>query len=148
MQRKSVLVDSVRLAALFFVFLFGASLAEAEQKSHRGFHVMATDDKGIETDLQNTVFYYEEKISDTSFIPHELTGIPVKRGAAAVHVKFDQIKEIEFKTGSEQGLPLFIILTNGKTGEFQLAIMGSFKGTSDFGEVQVPASGIKKDVFH
>jgi len=105
---------------------------------------VTTDEKGIETELQSAVFHYEEKISDTSFIPHELNGIPVKRAATTVHVKFETIRAIEFKPSPDQGAPLSVImLTNGKTGEFQLAIMGSFKGASDFGEVRVPASEIK-----
>lgn len=81
-------------------------------------------------------------------MPHELKQVPVKRGAATVNVRFDTIKQIEVKPGADKGMPIFsIALTNGKTGEFSLAIAGSFKGESDFGEVEFPASGIKKIIF-
>ncbi len=36
---------------------------------------------------------------------------------------------------------------NGKTGQFGLAIDGKFKGESEFGEVEVPATGLRKVVF-
>lgn len=72
----------------------------------------------------------------------------MKRGVATVHVKFETIKQIELKPGpTDEALIALVVLTTGKTGEFQLAIMGSFKGLSDFGEVQVPAFGIRKVLF-
>lgn len=56
----------------------------------------------------------------------------MKRGATTMHVKFETIREIEFKSNLHHEAPTSIItLANGKTGEFQLASMGSFKGASD-----------------
>ena len=138
----------LRWAAALVILMLGAVAALAEPANHQGFHVVATDEKNIETELQRTVFYYEEKLSETSFIPHELDALPLKRGAAVVHVKFHTIKQIEFGPGpNDESRTAHVMLTNGKTGTFQLAIAGSFKGISDFGEVLVPVSGGRKVVF-
>jgi hypothetical protein len=102
----------------------------------------------VETEVKNTQFYWEEKVSETAFVPHEVKEVPVKRGAATVKVKFDTIKQIDVKPSPDGGLPtLSITLTSGKTGEFALAINGSFRGVSDFGDVELPANGLKKIVF-
>jgi hypothetical protein len=120
----------------------------AAQKADKGFNAVVTDAQGVETDVKNLHFYWEEKVSETAFVPHELRQVPVKRGTSTINVKFDTIKQIEVKPGADKGLPtLSISLSNGKTGEFALAIAGSFKGDSDFGEVELPASGVKKIVF-
>ncbi|MEW6246197.1 MAG: hypothetical protein AB1555_05730 [Nitrospirota bacterium] len=42
---------------------------------------------------------------------------------------------------------LTITLIDGKRGEFPLAIAGSFRGRSEFGEVEVPANGITRIAF-
>ncbi|MCC6966764.1 MAG: hypothetical protein IT391_10865 [Nitrospira sp.] len=138
----------LRWASALVILMLGVVAALAEPKDHQGFHMVATDENNIETELQRTVFYYEEMLNETSFIPHELNALPLKRGATIVQVKFQTIQQIEFKPGLNGEAPTAIVmLTNGKAGEFQLAIMGSFKGLSDFGEVQVPVSGVRKVVF-
>lgn len=121
----------------------------AQAKSEKAFQAVLTDAQGVETEVKNVIFYWEEKISETAFVPHELKQIPVKRGTTTVNVKFDTIKVIDVKPGSDaKTLPtLLVTLTNGKTGEFALAIDGKFKGDSDFGEVELPASSLKKVVF-
>jgi hypothetical protein len=120
----------------------------SQTKAERQFQATVTDGQGIETEIKNVMFYWEEKVSDTAFVPHELRHVPVKKGTATVNVKFDNIKQIEVKPGADSGLPsLSITLTNGKTGEFALAIKGSFRGESDFGEVDLPASGLKSVRF-
>ncbi|MCC6141659.1 MAG: hypothetical protein IT389_13695 [Nitrospira sp.] len=117
-------------------------------KADRQFQATITDSQGVESELKQIRFYWEEKISDTSFSPHELKEIPVKRGTATVTVKFWNIRQIEVRSNAGGEPPLLTItLTNGKTGEFALAIPGSIKGQSDFGEVDVPASGIAKLVL-
>lgn len=123
--------------------------AWAQAKAEKAFHATLTDAQGVETEVKNVIFYWEEKISETAFVPHELKQIPVKRGTTTVNVKFDTIKAIDVKPGSDaKTLPtLLVTLTNGKTGEFALAIDGKFKGDSDFGEVELPASGLKKIMF-
>ena len=123
--------------------------AWAQAKSEKSFHAVLTDAQGVETDVKNVIFYWEEKISETAFVPHELKQIPVKRGTTTVNLKFDTIKVIDVKPGSDpKNLPTVLVtLTNGKTGEFVLAIDGKFKGDSDFGEVELPASGLKKIAF-
>ena len=137
------------LAGLILAILSVAMpAAAAAQKAEKGFNAVVTDAQGVETDVKNLHFYWEEKVSETAFVPHELKQVPVKRGTSTVNVKFDTIKQIEIKPGADKGLPtLSIALNNGKTGEFALAIAGSFKGDSDFGEVELPASGVKKIVF-
>ncbi|MCC2640398.1 MAG: exported protein of unknown function [Nitrospira sp.] len=129
------------------LFLTGFS-AWAQQNGDKSFHAIATDAKDVQTDLKNVLFYWEEKVSETAFIPHELKHLPVKRGTATVNIKFDGITHFDVKSGAEKSPPtLHITLTNGKTGEFPLAIDGSFKGESDFGKVEMPVNALKKLEF-
>ena len=117
-------------------------------KGDRAFQAVVTDAQGVETDVKNIVFYWEEEISETAFVPHEVKQVPVKRGSSTVNVKFDTIKQIEVKPGQDKGLPTVVItLSSGKAGEFGLALAGSFKGDSDFGEVEFQANGFKKIIF-
>jgi hypothetical protein len=121
----------------------------AQGKAEKTFQAVATDAKGIDTDMTNVIFYWEEKLSETSFVPHELRELPLKRGAATVKIKFDQIKDLLIKPSGNGSAPtVSITLNNGKTGEFVLAILGSFKGRSEFGEVELPAIELKQVVFH
>jgi hypothetical protein len=120
----------------------------AQNKSEKAFQAVATDAKGIETDVKNVIFYWEEKISETAFVPHEMREVPVKRGTATVKIKFENIKQIDLKSSGNGAPPnVSITLNDGKTGDFVLAIAGSFKGQSDFGEVELPAAEIKKLTF-
>lgn len=122
--------------------------ASAQQNGDKPFHALVTDAKDMQTDLKNVLFYWEEKVSETSFIPHELKHLPVKRGTATVNIKFDGVKQVEVTPGADKALPtLHITLTNGKTGDFPLAIDGSFRGDSDFGQVELPVHGLKKLEF-
>ncbi len=122
--------------------------SKAEGRAEKAFHASATDAKGVETDLKNVTFYWEEKINETAFVPHELREVPVKRGTATVKIKFDSIKFIDLKPSGNGSLPnVSITLADGKTGDFVLAIAGSFKGQSDFGEVELAASELKKLAF-
>ena len=121
---------------------------KTDGKADKVFHASATDAKGVETDLKNVTFYWEEKTSETAFVPHELREVPVKRGTATVKIKFDSIKFIDLKPSGNASLPnVSITLADGKTGDFVLAIAGSFKGQSDFGEVELAASELKKLAF-
>ena len=122
--------------------------ALAQPKGEKSFQVVATDTKGIDTEVHGVIFYWEEKISETAFVPHELKEVPVKRGTATVKIKFDAIKTIDVKP-SGNGTPpaVSITLNDGKSGEFTLAIAGSFKGQSDFGEVELPAVELKRLAF-
>jgi hypothetical protein len=120
----------------------------AQQKAEKSFQALATDAKGVETDIKNVIFYWEEKISETAFVPHEMREVPVKRGTATVKIKFESIKQIDLKSSGNGAPPnVSITLNDGKTGDFVLAIAGSFKGQSDFGEVELPAAEIKKLTF-
>jgi hypothetical protein len=142
MIRLTALCTSLTLVALI------ASSALAEPKAEKAFSAVLTDADGVETELKNVVFYWEERVSDTAFIPHELRQVPVKKGTATVHVKFDTIKQIDVKPSEDKKMPqINIALTNGKSGDFTLAIAGSFKGDSDFGDLELPASGLRKVVF-
>lgn len=135
------------VCGLMLLCLMGSS-AWAESKAERAFQAVATDTKGVETDVKNVIFYWEEKISETAFVPHELREVPVKRGTATVKIKFEGIKQIDLKPSGNSAPPnVTITLNDGKTGEFVLAIAGSFKGQSDFGEVELPAAEIKKLTF-
>lgn len=120
----------------------------AQTKTDKVFHAMAMDAKGVETDIKNIMFYWEEKISETAFVPHEIREVPVKRGTATVKIKFEAIKQIDLKPSGNGALPnVTITLNDGKTGDFVLAVAGSFKGQSDFGEVELPAAELKKLSF-
>jgi len=143
---RQVLYVSLLLAPAMSVGI--ASSVFAQAKAEKSFAANVTDSQGIESEIKNVIFYWEEKVSETAFVPHELRYVPVKKGTATVNVKFDTIKQIEIKPGADKGLPsLTITLVNGKSGDFGLAIDGKFKGESDFGEVELPAAGLKKVVF-
>ena len=130
------------------VLAWMGSPAWALNKTEKVFHAVAMDAKGIETDVKNVIFYWEEKISETAFVPHELREVPVKRGTATVKIKFEGIKHIDLKPSGNGAPPhVTITLNDGKTGDFVLAIAGSFKGQSDFGEVELPAAELKKISF-
>ncbi len=120
----------------------------AESKGDKSFQAVVTDAQGVETELKNVIFYWEEKMSETSFVPHELRHLPAKRGTATVNIKFDQIKQIDVKPAGDKGTPaMTVTLANGKNGEFTPAVVGSFKGESDFGQVEVPVGTVSKVVF-
>jgi len=134
----------VGLAWLSWVSVVSAADAKAEKT----FTIAVTDQQGVETELKNGIFYWEEKMSETSFVPHELRHLPSKRGTATVNIKFDQIKQIEIKPGADKTAPaMTVTLTNGKNGEFTPAVSGSFKGESDFGQVEVPIGSVSKVIF-
>jgi len=125
-----------------------SSPALSQTKGEKTFTVVITDSQGVETEMRNALFYWEEKVSETAFVPHELKHIPVKRGSATVNVKFDGIKTIEAKPTGDKSLPILsIFLANGNSAEFALALPGSFKGMSDFGETELPATAIRKILF-
>lgn len=127
--------------------LFDGS-ASAQPQPEKTFVAVVTDAQGIETAIRNLVFYWEERLSETAFVPHEVKQVPVKHGNGKINVRFETIKQIDVKSGSERAQPeVTITLANGKTGEFALAIPGSFKGESDFGEIEFLPSGLKKIVF-
>lgn len=122
--------------------------AFASQKSDKVFHGVATDMKGVETEVRNLLFYWEEKINETSFVPHIMKELPVKRGTATVKITFESIKTVELKPSAAGASPVVsITLKDGKMGEFVLAILGSFKGQSDFGDVEVPVVDLKQLAF-
>ena len=150
MNRSTIIRSLVRSASFISVIgtlcLFGVP-ALAEGKNDKAFHAVAVDAKSVETDVKNVIFYYEEKISETAFVPHEMRELPVKRGTATVKIKFDGIKHIDLKPGSGAAPNVTITLNDGKTGDFVLAIAGSFKGQSEFGEVELPAADLKKLSF-
>lgn len=136
------------VAAAIAIMALSATTGWAQGKAEKSFQALATDAKGVETEIKNVIFYWEEKVSETAFVPHELREVPVKRGTATVKIKFDHIKRVDIKPSGNGGLPtVAITLADGKSGEFGLAIAGSFKGQSDFGEVELPAAEIKQIVF-
>ncbi len=147
-RRQSVHRSFAILAIAVATLCAGTVPAVAQQNGDKAFHALVTDAKDLQTDLKNVLFYWEEKVSETSFIPHELKHLPVKRGTATVNIKFDGVKQLEVTPGADKAPPtLHITLTNGKTGDFPLAIDGSFKGDSDFGQIEVPVQGLKKLEF-
>ncbi len=147
LSRRHLLQSAFAVTAAV-AYCWGAPSASAQQNGDKPFHALVTDAKDMQTDLKNVLFYWEEKVSETSFIPHELKHLPVKRGTATVNIKFDGVKQVEVTPGADKAPPtLHITLTNGKTGDFPLAIDKSFKGESDFGQVELPVQGLKKLEF-
>lgn len=149
-MNRSILARYLCACGIAIAFSFGyvSNQPLAQSKAEKMFSAVVTDAQGLDSDVKNINFYWEEKVSETAFVPHELRHVPVKRGTATVNVKFESIKQIDVKPSVDKGLPtLTITLTNGKTGEFGLAIDGKFKGESEFGEVELPAAGLRKVVF-
>lgn len=130
------------------LMLWAPGVSAADGKAEKSYTIAVTDQQGVETELKNGIFYWEEKMSETSFVPHELRHLPAKRGTATVNIKFEQIKQIEVKPGADKSAPaMTVTLANGKNGEFTPAVSGSFKGESDFGQVEVPIGSVSKVVF-
>lgn len=147
MNRRSIDLGMLFLS-LIAILLSWTGHAVAEGKGEKTWNALITDTQGIETEIKNVTFYWEEKISETAFVPHELRQLPVKRGTATVQVKFDTIKQIDVKQGTDKTLPTFsITLANGKSGEFTAALAGSFRGESDFGQTEIPITTITKVFF-
>ena len=119
----------------------------AQPKSDKAFTALVTDNQGIETEIKNVVFYWEERLSDTAFVPHELRHLPVKRGNTQNNIPFDKIKQLDMKPIGNDALNVSVTLANGKTGEFTLSMAGSFRGESDFGQADVPAKAVSKVVM-
>jgi hypothetical protein len=135
-------------AVLLGLLVVGVVAKAAETKGERSFQAVVTDAQGTETELKNAMFYWEEKVSETSFVPHELRYFPVKRGTSTVNIKFETIKQVDVKPSDNKGTPSIIItLTNGKSGEFVPAVAGSLRGDSDFGQVDVPMNSISRITF-
>ena len=126
---------------------FLASMAQAEPKVEKTFTAVVTDAQGVDTEIRNLIFYWEEKVSETAFVPHELRHLPVKRGSTTNNIPFDKIKQVETKPAGSEGIMVLVTLANGKTGEFVLTIPGSFRGESDFGQADVPAKSVAKVVI-
>ncbi|WP_447599261.1 hypothetical protein [Nitrospira sp. Nam80] len=139
----------ILVAAISYEFFQQAWCSAEGQGKDRSFNAVITDSQGIESEVKNVLFYWEEKVSETAFVPHELRDVPVKKGAATIKVRFDQIRQIDIKPAPDSGSSpaLVISLASGKTGEFSLAINGSFKGLSDFGEAEFPANGLRRIVL-
>lgn len=129
------------------LLVFSGAPVWAQAKAERSFAAVITDTQGIDTEVKNLVFYWEEKLSETAFVPHELRHLPVKRGSATNNIPFDRIKQVEAKQVGGEGVTVVVTLANGKTGEFVLTIPGSFRGESDFGQADVPVKSVNKIVI-
>jgi hypothetical protein len=143
---QSLLCLSIGLALIPTI---GRADPAATARQDKVFSAVITDDTGVETEIRNLHFYWEEKVSETSFVPHELKHVPVKRGNATLTIKFDAVKSIDVRPAENgQSFPLLsIALSNGKTGDFALAIAGSFTGSSEFGDIEIPVRGVRKLVL-
>jgi len=119
----------------------------AQSKPDKSFTAIVTDDQGVETEIRNVVFYWEEKLSETAFVPHELRHLPVKRGSTFNNIPFDKIRQVEIKLSGPEGVNVVVTLANGKTGEFTVTTFGSFRGDSDFGQVDVSVIAVSKVVI-
>lgn len=116
---------------------------------NKTFTAKTTDAEGVEMSVSNARLYWEEKIDETTFVPHEITHVPVKHGAATINVKFQQIAKIrvvpDHPTKGRQALA--IKLLNGNSGEFPLAKEVTLIGQSDFGEIRIPMKNLRSLTF-
>ena len=139
-----------RVWALLLVLscpVVSAGVASAQAKTEKTFTAVVTDAQGVDTEIRNLIFYWEEKVSETAFVPHELRHLPVKRGSTTNNIPFDKIKQVETKPAGSEGITVLVTLASGKTGEFVLRMPGSFRGESDFGQAEVPAKSLAKVVI-
>ena len=86
--------------------LFSDGSTWADTKANKVLTAVSTDTQGVETKVKNVLFYWEEKVSETAYVPHELRQIPVKRGSGTVNVKFDTIRQIDVAPASDKSLPV------------------------------------------
>ncbi len=116
---------------------------------NRTFTAETTDADGIQMSVSNARLYWEEKIDETTFVPHEITHVPVKHGAATINVKFQKIAKIQVKPDhpAKGRQALTIKLLNGKSGEFPLAKEVTLIGQSDFGEIRIPMQNLRSLTF-
>lgn len=135
------------LVGILGLSCFSARAAQSETKAEKSFTAVVTDAQGVDTEIKNVVFYWEEKLSETAFVPHELRHLPVKRGSTTNNIPFDRIKQVEAKQAGNDGVAVVVTLVSGKTGEFVLTIPGSFRGESDFGQADIPVKAVSKVVF-
>lgn len=137
------------LTRIILIGLIGWSGFNSAFAAESSFTAKTTDATGVEMTLSKARFYWEDKIDDTTFVPHEITYVPVKRGAATMNVKFENIKKIQIKADhpNKGQAALNISLQNGKNGEFPLAQEVSLVGESDFGEIKVPVQELRTIVL-
>ena len=133
--------------ALLLVLTIVFPICASAQKNT--FTAETTDAEGIEMSVSNARLYWEEKIDETTFVPHEITHVPVKHGAATINVKFQQISNIQVKPDhpAKGRQALTIKLLNGKSGEFPLAKEVTLIGQSDFGEIRLPMKRLQSLTF-
>jgi len=134
---------------LILIILGWSGFSTVGFASESTFTAETTDSNGVEMTLSHARLYWEEKIDETTFVPHEITYVPVKRGAATINVKFENIKHIQVKPNHQNKgrATLSIALKNGKSGEFPLAKDVSLVGDSDFGEIKVPVEELRTIVI-
>ena len=100
------------------------------------FHAVITDTQGVETEVTDFVFFWEEKVNDNEVALYELRHLPMKRGAATITIKMENIQKIQIHPSDNgSGSTFSITVNSGKTGEFTLAQEGNFKEQTDFGEL-------------
>ncbi len=135
----------------FFALLLALTIAlpTSVLAQNRTFTAETTDADGIQMSVSNARLYWEEKIDETTFVPHEITHVPVKHGAATINVKFQQIAKIHVKPDhpAKGRQALTIKLLNGKSGEFPLAKEVTLIGQSDFGEIRIPMQSLRTLTF-
>ena len=149
MRTCSCATKTTLMISLLALCVLSWGLAGAQPKPDKSkFTALVTDTQGVETELKHVIFYWEEKVSETSFVPHEVLHVPAKKGNAVYNVKFEKIKQIDVKHAADKAPPaVTITLAGGKSEEFTMAVNGTFKGETDFGEVELPAHGLKKVLF-
>ena len=93
---------SIMGRAIFFVMVVlaacaGVLLVEPAAQAADGttFHAVITDTQGVETDVTDFVFFWEEKVNDNEVALYELRHLPMKRGAATITIKMENIQKIQ-----------------------------------------------------
>lgn len=139
------------LISLSLTLFMCSTLAHADKdhKDHdkdQHWQAQITDAEGMQTDVKDVKFYWEEKIDETSFVPHEERHLSVKHGKATIEIGLKKIQTIDILPKQDgQTLPVVrIMMDSGTQGEFPLARAVSLIGHSEFGKFQVPLGDLTK----
>ena len=128
---------------LIFTILLQGYPALAQEKA---LSATIIDNQDVQTDIQNVRIYWEEKVGEAAFIPHEAINLPVRKGSTTVHVSLGTIRKIEVERKKELVI-IRITLSTGKTGEFTPPMSFQVIGSSEFGEVRIPIEEVKTVTF-
>lgn len=81
------------------LFLISTNVTYADPKVHKDrehFQALITDADGLQTEVSDIKIYWEEKIDETSFVPHEDRHLLVKRGKATIEIGLKKFRALRY----------------------------------------------------